>query len=156
MININLPKKLAYPTYNFNVKSENNVTFVFDEIRKKWLVLTPEEWVRQHIVFYLVDQKGYPASLIGVEKTVVINTLKKRFDIVCFNNRAEPILIIECKAPEIVLQRTTIEQVNRYNEVIGAAIMMITNGIDTYLMRKNSSNNTISYLNEIPHYKDFI
>jgi len=152
---MNLPKKLAYPSYNFNIKSENNITYIFDEIRKKWLVLTPEEWVRQHIVFYLVDQKGYPASLIGIEKTVVINTRKKRFDIVCFNNRAEPILIIECKAPEIVLQRTTIEQVNRYNEVIGAAIMMITNGMETFLMKKNSSNNVISYLNDIPHYQEF-
>ncbi len=108
------------------------------------------------IVFYLVDQKGYPASLIGVEKTVLINTRKKRFDVVCFNKRAEPILIIECKAPEIKLSRNTIEQVNRYNEVIGAAIMMITNGMETYLFQKNSSNHTISYLNEIPHYQEFL
>lgn len=152
---MNLPKKLAYPSYNFNTKNEKGVTYIFDEIRKKWLLLTPEEWVRQHIVFYLVDQKGFPASLIGIEKSIVINTRKKRFDIVCFNNRAEPILIVECKAPEIKLSRNTIEQVNRYNEVIGAAIMMITNGMDTFLMKKNSSNNIISYLNDIPHYQEF-
>lgn len=148
-------QKLAYPTYNFHTKIESNIHYIFDEIRKKWLVLTPEEWVRQHIVFYLVDQKGYPASLIGVEKTLRINTRKKRFDVVCYNSKTEAILIIECKAPEIKLSRLTLEQVNRYNETIGASIMMITNGIDTYLFKKNSSNNTISYLNDIPHYQEF-
>lgn len=147
---------LNFPLYNFNFKIENGVESIFDEIRKKWVILTPEEWVRQHIVFYLVDQKGYPASLIGIEKTVIINQLKKRFDVVCFNHRAEPILIIECKAPEIKLTGTTLEQVNRYNQIIGATVLMISNGMETFVFKKDSLTNTITYLDEIPNYQDFL
>jgi hypothetical protein len=145
---------LAYPRYNFHQKTDKGKNWIFDEIRKKWIVLTPEEWVRQHVIFYLVDQKGYLPGLIGVEKTVTINGLRKRYDIVCFNQFTEPLLIIECKAPEITLQRETIEQVNRYNEILRATTMMITNGINTFVLQKNSTNQQITYLNDIPSFEE--
>jgi hypothetical protein len=145
---------LTYPRYNFRQKNEGGKTWIFDEIRKKWVILTPEEWVRQHIVFYLVDQKGYLPGLMGVEKMVVINGLKQRYDLVCFNQLAQPLLIVECKAPEVTIKRETLEQVNRYNEILQATTMMITNGKETYVLTKNSTNQRITFLHDIPSFEE--
>ena len=102
---------------------------IFDFIRKKWLVLTPEEWVRQHVLNYLVTEKKFIASSISVEKELILNDIKKRYDIVVYNRDLKPYLIIECKAPYIELDRLVVEQALRYNLTVKAELLMITNGI---------------------------
>jgi hypothetical protein len=113
-------------------------TFIFDFIRKKWLILTPEEWVRQHLLNYLVTEKKYPVSLIAIEKEIKLNDLKKRFDIVIYNTQMKPHILIECKAPFIELNTPVIEQVLRYNLVLRSGFVMITNGISDRVFDQNN------------------
>ena len=120
---------LKYPAFNPRIKNEAGKTYIFDFIRKKWLILSPEEWVRQHVLNYLVQEKKYPSSSISIEKELSLNDLKKRYDIVVFNKHLKPILIVECKAPYIELDESVVEQALRYNRVIKAELLMITNGV---------------------------
>ncbi len=124
---MNLP--LKYPLFNTKLKKEKGKTYIFDEVRKKWLLLTPEEWVRQHLIHFLIDQKNYPASLISIEKEIVLNDLKKRYDIVIYNKQLLPVLVIECKAPYVELDKAVVEQALRYNLIIKANYLMISNGV---------------------------
>ena len=119
---------LKYPAFDIKVKRQNNQTFVFDFIRKKWLVLTPEEWVRQHVLNYLVTVKNFAASNISVEKELHLNQLKKRYDIVVYQN-LKPHLIVECKAPYVNLDESVLEQALRYNLILRAPFLMISNGV---------------------------
>jgi len=123
--------------------------FIFDIVRKKWLVLSPEEWVRQHVINYLVNEKKYPASIIAVEKEIALNDIKKRFDIVIYNKQKEPALVIECKAPYIELDTGVIAQVQRYNLVLCAKYLMITNGISDLIFNRDNNKT------DLPDYKDF-
>jgi hypothetical protein len=116
----------------------NGEPYIFDFIRKKWLLLSPEEWVRQHVLNFLVNEKKYPASSISVEKELQLNDLKKRYDIVVYNNRLEPELIVECKAPYIALDKTVVEQALRYNLVVKAKLLMISNGISDLVFNLNN------------------
>jgi len=111
------------------LKKRGAQTLIFDFIRKKWLVLTPEEWVRQHLVNYLVTEKKFIASSISIEKELILNDLKKRYDVVVYNRNLQPYLIIECKAPYVALDRPVVEQALRYNLTVKAELLMITNGI---------------------------
>jgi len=120
---------LKYPSYSPRLKQQAGSTYIFDFIRKKWLILTPEEWVRQHVLNYLVHEKKYAASTIAVEKELSLNDVKKRFDIVVYSKNLNPFLIIECKAPYIELDNLVVEQALRYNIVIKAPFLMITNGL---------------------------
>lgn len=104
-------------------------TYIFDFIRKKWLILTPEEWVRQHLLNYLVTEKKIPASSISIEKELVLNDLKKRYDIVVYTRQLKPYLIVECKAPYIALNKEVVEQALRYNLTVKADLLMISNGV---------------------------
>lgn len=131
MSGINLP--LKYPPFNVRVKNSNKQTLIFDDFRKKWLILTPEEWVRQHLIHYLVNEKKIPPSLIAIEKEISLNDLKKRFDVVVYNRQMAPFILIECKAPYIELNQSVIEQVLRYNLVVQSGYVMITNGIKDYV-----------------------
>ena len=111
------------------LRKEKARTYIFDFIRKKWLVLSPEEWVRQHVLNYLVNEKKFPASSIAIEKELVLNDLKRRYDIVVFDSMLNPFLIVECKAPYVSLDNTVLEQALRYNLIIKAQLLMVTNGI---------------------------
>lgn len=111
------------------LKKQGSQTLIFDFVRKKWLVLTPEEWVRQHVLSYLVTEKKFIASSISVEKELILNDIKKRYDIVVYNRDLRPYLIIECKAPYIALDRPVVEQALRYNLTVKAELLMITNGV---------------------------
>lgn len=124
-----MQSSLKYPSYNHKLKKSAQQTLIFDFIRKKWLVLTPEEWVRQHLLNYLVTEKKFPASSISVEKEMILNGQKKRYDVVVYDNTLKPYLIVECKAPYIELDQNVIEQAQRYNLVVKANILMITNGV---------------------------
>jgi hypothetical protein len=143
-IHVNIFKKLLpltlplkYPPFDVRLKNDNGKTFIFDFVRKKWLVLTPEEWVRQHLLNYLVFEKKIPQSSIAVEKLVVLNDLKKRYDVVVFAKDLKPHLIVECKAPYIALNHLVVEQALRYNLTIKADLLMITNGISDLVFNVN-------------------
>ena len=120
---------LKYPTYSPRIRQQQGQPHIFDFIRRRWLVLTPEEWVRQHVLNYLVTIKNYPPASIAVEKELELNDLKKRFDIVVYSRTMQPLLIVECKAPYIALNEGVLEQALRYNLILKAPFIMITNGV---------------------------
>jgi hypothetical protein len=121
--------QLNFPPYNFNIKRQENVNYIFDIIRKKWVLLTAEEWVRQHALHYLLYAKNYSASLVAVEREFTVNGLKKRFDILVFDRTHKPQLIVECKRPDIALDEGVLKQISVYNSAFQATRLWITNGI---------------------------
>jgi len=137
---------LKYPPFAVRLKKQGTQTLIFDFIRKKWLVLTPEEWVRQHVLSYLVSEKKFMASSISIEKELVLNDIKKRYDVVVYDRQLKPYLIIECKAPYIELDKMVVEQALRYNLTVKAELLMITNGISDLVF--NLKNEII----ELPEY----
>ena len=145
--------KLNLPTYNFKLKSKENKTLIFDKLRKKYMVLTPEEWVRQHFVHFLIDKKNYPTSLIALEKQLTINNRKKRTDILVFNIEGTPEIIVECKAPTIKITQDTFDQIARYNLKLKANFLIVTNGLDHFYCKMDFENETYIFLKEIPDYK---
>ena len=124
--------KIEYPLYKPKIKQEDSRELIFDEIRKQWFQLTPEEWVRQNFLQYLIYVKGYPAALIAVEKEIMLGDLKKRFDIVVFNRQSKPWMIIECKEMNVALNESVLNQVMRYNIQLQAPYLLITNGSYCY------------------------
>ena len=145
-------QKLNLPSYNVKLKSSENKTLIFDNLRKKYLVLTPEEWVRQHFVHFLMLEKKYPSSLIAIEKQVTVNGLKKRSDILVFNTQGEPEIIVECKAPTIKISQETFNQIARYNLKLKANYLIITNGLEHFYCKMDLQNQTYIFLQEIPDY----
>jgi hypothetical protein len=146
-------QKLNLPTYNFKLKSNENKTLIFDIIRKKYMVLTPEEWVRQHFVAFLMEEKKYPTSLIAIEKQLIINNRKKRTDILIFNSEGKPDIIVECKAPKIKITQNTFDQIARYNLKLKANFLVVTNGLEHFYCKMDFENKSYIFLNEIPNYK---
>jgi len=144
---------LNLPNAKLRIKSKENKQFIFDIIRKKYVVLTPEEWVRQHAVHYLINQKKYPKSIIAVEKQLTINTLKKRFDVLVFNIQGNPEIIIECKAPKVKITQDTFDQIARYNLNLNAQFLMVTNGLNHYFCKMDEENEKYIFLEELPEYK---
>lgn len=143
---------LNFPTYSFRFKNSENKRLIFDDIRKKFVVLQPEEWVRQHCIQFLMQVKNYPKTLINVEKELSINTLKKRYDIVVFNTDGSIHLIVECKAPKISIDQTTFDQVARYNLELNASYLMVTNGINHYYCQMDFEKERYQFLKDIPSY----
>ncbi|MEL0650043.1 Type I restriction enzyme R protein N terminus (HSDR_N) [Algibacter lectus] len=145
-------QKLNFPEFSFRFKNSENKVSIFDCIRKKFVILQPEEWVRQHCVLYLMEVKKYPISLINVEKELTINDLKKRYDIVIFNPDGSIHLIVECKAPKININQTTFDQIARYNTALNATYLMVTNGINHYYCQMDFENERYQFLKDIPEY----
>ena len=142
--------KLNFPEYTFRFKNSENKPLIFDVIRKKFMVLTPEEWVRQHVVHFLISEKHFSSSLINVEKQLILNNTKKRYDIVAFNNEGSIYLIVECKAPNIAITQDTFDQIARYNLVTNAQYLMVTNGLTHYYCQIDYENERYVFLEEIP------
>ena len=138
---------IVYPEYNFRIKKENEKHFIFDEVRKRWIMLTPEEWVRQNFLQYLMRQKNYPLSLISVEKLIKVGELKKRYDIVVYNKN-EPWMIVECKKTDAIINTAVIEQVIRYNMALSIKYFIVTNGNQSF--GYEVSENLFKELNELP------
>ena len=145
-------QKLNFPTYSFRFKNSENKVSIFDEIRKKFILLTPEEWVRQHVVQFLLQDKKYPKSYINVEKLIKINDLSKRYDVVVFQPNGEIFLLIECKAPEVPISQQTFDQIARYNLVLKAKYLMVTNGLNHYFCQMDFENEKYEFLKEVPIY----
>ncbi|GIM56482.1 type I restriction enzyme HsdR N-terminal domain-containing protein [Capnocytophaga canimorsus] len=148
-------QKLNFYPYQFRFKNSENKTLIFDEIRKKFVVLQPEEWVRQHVVQFLIQEKGFPKSLINVEKELVINGLKKRYDIVVYKNTGEILLVVECKAPDILINQKVFDQVFRYNLSLQASVFMVTNGLQHYYAMIDYNSNKLLFMESLPDYKSF-
>lgn len=144
--------ELNLPRYNFKLNSNNDSqrTQIFDRIRKKYVVLTPEEWVRQHFVHYLIDEKKYPESLVGVEITLIYNTLKKRADIIVYNTSGIVEIIVECKSPDIKISQDTFDQAARYNLKFRSNYLVVTNGLQHYCCAMDYEKNTYQFIENIP------
>ncbi len=144
---------LNFPAYNFRFKNSENKVAIFDEIRKKFILLSPEEWVRQHVVQFLLIEKNYPKSLINVEKVLKINGLTKRYDIVVFNKDGSIFILVECKAPEVKVSQHTFDQIARYNLTMKANFLMVTNGHNHYFCQMDFENERYNFLKELPEYR---
>ena len=145
--------KLSFPNYEFRLKKIDEKRFIFDEIRKKYIELTAEEWVRQNCIKYLINEKKYKSQLIAVEKKIILNNLTKRFDVIAYDNNGDPNLLVECKAPNIAIKQDTFDQILSYNRVINSKYLMITNGIIHYYCKIDNIDNKINFLKDIPNYK---
>jgi hypothetical protein len=144
---------LNFPKFTFRFKNSENKVSIFDEIRKKFIILQPEEWVRQHTVRFLMEHKNYPKSLINVEKELKLNGLSKRYDVVVFNPDGSLHLIVECKAPKIKINQSTFDQIARYNLELNATYLMVTNGINHYYCQMDFENEKYVFLKDIPKYE---
>ncbi len=145
-------KQLNFPKYNFRFKNSENKQSIFDDIRKKFVILNPEEWVRQNCIKFLIHEKHYPKSLINVEKEIIINNTKKRYDIVVYKPNGSIQILIECKAPKIKITQNTFDQIARYNLTLKANLLMVTNGFDHYYCHMDYINERYVFLKDIPNY----
>lgn len=143
---------LNFPAYSFRIKNSQNRQFIFDGIRKKFVVLQPEEWVRQHVIHFLVFTKNFPKSLVNVEKQLKVNQLTKRYDIVVFNPDGSIFLLVECKAPQIKIDQDTFDQIARYNYQLNAQYLMVTNGLEHYYCEMDHQHEKYRFLEEIPDF----
>ena len=143
-------QKLNFPDYSFRFKNSENKIAIFDLIRKKYILLTPEEWVRQHTIHWLTEDKKISKNLINVEKTIKINDLVKRYDIVVFQNNGAIKLLVECKAPTVKITQETFHQIARYNLLLKADFLMVTNGVNHYFCKMDFENQQYIFLNDLP------
>jgi len=146
MTNLNLP------TYSFKIKSKENILYIFDILRKKNVVLTPEEWVRQNYIQFLISEKKYPKSLIAIEKQLKINNLIKRTDILIFDKNGLPYIIVECKSPKVKITQDVFDQIAKYNLKLKAKYLIVTNGIKHFYCQMDHQQMKYDFLKEIPKY----
>ena len=145
-------EQLNFPAYAFNLKNKENKTYILDLIRKKNLLLTPEEWVRQHCINFLNSELGYPKSLINVEKQIKIHGKLKRYDIVVYTPQGSVNILVECKAPSILISQDTFDQIAKYNMTLNSMYLMLTNGKDHYFCFMDFENKTYRFISELPKY----
>lgn len=145
--------RLNFPEYLFKIREDagGNVqsSEIFDKVRRKYVALTPEEWVRQHLIHYLISEKKFPASLMAVETKLKVNNLLKRSDLVVYNNSLKPMLIAECKAPSVKITQKTFDQAARYNLTLNVKYFILTNGLQTYTCTMNHELKKYDFLKEI-------
>ncbi len=144
-------EKLNLPTYPIKIKEEEGKQYIFDAIRKKYLVLTPEEWVRQNFIHYLIHDKNYPASLIQIEKGLKLNELQKRADALIYKG-SEPSVLIEFKAPKVKITQEVFEQIGRYNSIFKVPYLIVSNGLEHYCARIDFEKNSFKFLDRVPIY----
>ena len=143
---------LNFTAYPLKIKNSENKQHIFDILRKKYVLLTPEEWVRQHVIHYLINEKNCPPSLTAVERQFTLHALKKRFDILVFNKEAQPWLIVECKSPTVKINQEVFDQLARYNLKFDAQFLMVTNGIDHYFCSLDHQKQGYHFLKTLPTY----
>lgn len=142
--------KLNFPNYEFRLKKEGQKRFIFDLIRKKYVQLTLEEWVRQNCIRFLIEKKKISRFSIAIEKEIKFNGIKKRFDIVSYSKEGEINLLVECKAPNIEINQKTFDQILIYNRILKSKYLMVTNGINHYYCTVNDEKNNIKFLANFP------
>ncbi len=147
-------RKLNLPAYEFRFRTEGGIRKVLDVYRKRFVVHTPEEEVRQRFARYLVEEKGFPASLLMTEYALELNKMKKRADILVHKPAGSPAVLVECKAPEVKITQAVFDQAARYNLVFRVKYLMVTNGLKHYCCVIDFENEKVHFLKDIPHYKD--
>jgi hypothetical protein len=145
---------LNLPPYPFKIIDDQGQLKIFDDNRKKNLVLTPEEWVRQHFIQYLIHQKNYPRSLIKLEGGLTLHGNARRSDIVVFHNSGQKIVLVECKAPSVKIDQKVFDQIARYNMVHQINLLAVTNGLTHYYCRIDFERSRYDFLDDLPNYKD--
>ena len=145
---------LNLPSYDFRFRISGEKQYIFDEVRKKYVMNTPEEWVRQNFIRYLVLEKGYPQTLISIEHEISLNRLLKRCDAVVFSKKGKPLMILEFKAPDVPVSQDVFDQIVRYNLVLKVNFLLITNGMKHFCCKINYLKKDYLYLTEIPCYND--
>ena len=146
-------EQLNFPNYSFTLKNRENKVYIFDLIRKKNVLLSPEEWVRQHCVHFLINELGYPKSLINLEKQLFINGRAKRYDLVVYSNDGNVEILVECKAPSIKISQDTFDQIARYNLTLNSRFLMLTNGKEHYFCEIDFKNKAYRFIRKLPKYQ---
>ena len=146
--------RLNLPTYEIKIAQRGNKQLIFDFLRRKYVALTPEEWVRQHFVHYLIEHKGYPAGLIGNEVELNVGEKKLRCETILYNKVAQPQMIIEYKAPQIKLQQKTFDQISAYNLLLKVDYLIVSNGMQHICCRMDYENQKYCFLEDIPNYQE--
>ncbi|MBK8808054.1 MAG: type I restriction enzyme HsdR N-terminal domain-containing protein [Bacteroidales bacterium] len=144
--------ELNFPKYIFKIKKEAEKFYILDSLRKKYVKLTPEEWVRQHAVQFLISEKHYPQGRIGVEVSLTVNGCTRRSDAVVFDTNGLPLLIMECKAPDVKITKQVFEQIAIYNITLKAEYLYVTNGIEHFYCRIFHQEARYSFLQTLPDY----
>lgn len=147
------PIPLNLPAYPFQLIENNQSLYIFDQIRKRKLLLTPEEWVRQHFVQFLINQKMYPKSLIKLEGGLKINQKQNRTDIVVYNQNAQPFILIECKAPLININQKVFDQAAHYNLIYKVTYLVVSNGLKHYACKMDYTNASYQFIDELPDFE---
>ncbi|RIH65169.1 restriction endonuclease subunit R [Mariniphaga sediminis] len=143
---------LNLPSYEFRIKKEEGKSYIFDGVRKRYVLLTPEEWVRQHFIRYLVHEKKYPESLMAVEKQIILNGKQFRFDLLVYRRNGEPLLIAEFKAPGVKISQDTFDQVVRYNMALKVERVVVSNGMQHFVCEIDYEVNSYKFLKEVPAF----
>jgi hypothetical protein len=149
-------EKLNLPEYFFKIRTIANNKEIFDPIRKKYIFLTSEEWVRQNFIRYLIEERKFPASLIAIEKTITVNKLKKRCDVVIYDRNRKPLILVECKASSVKITQSSFDQGARYNLSLNVKYLIVTNGINHYSCTIEREKKSYVFLEDVPFYKDII
>ncbi len=150
-----MKQTLNLPAFPYRIRHEGGQEEIFDTVRRKYVALTPEEWVRQHFVHFLVEVKNVPESLIVVEKSLVLNKMNKRADILVYGRKGEPLLMVECKAPSVKITQKSFDQVARYNISLRVPLLVVTNGLEHYCCLIDFRNASYSFLEDIPDFSAF-
>jgi hypothetical protein len=146
-------EKLNLPEYNFRIGlNDKNKKIIFDPIRKKDVLLSPEEWVRQNIIRFLIDERNFPSSLISIESLVKINSLNRRFDALVYGRTGKTLVLIECKAPNVDIKQDVFDQILAYNHSLGAPYLLVTNGIKHYFCKLEISERKYIFIENIPDF----
>jgi len=149
-------QKLNLPEYTFKFRIYKSRQQIFDAVRKKYIALTPEEWVRQNFVAWLINERHYPSGLIAIEKELLVNELKKRYDIVVYNNNHLPALLVECKAPFVAVSQKVFDQAARYNLALKVNYLIVTNGLTHYCCYIDMEKGKYSFLKNIPDFNNLL
>lgn len=143
------------PSFEYELSQrEDGVTRIYDRLRKKFVALTPEEWVRQHFVNYLISERGYPGGLMANEVSLKLNSTARRCDTLVYSRTGKPVAVVEYKAPSIAVTQAVFDQIARYNSVIGAAYLMVSNGLSHYCCRYDEKSEGYVFLRDIPRYEE--
>ncbi len=145
--------QLNLPEYKFRIKKQVEKLLIFDSQRKRYVSLTPEEWVRQHFIRFLIEVRGYPAAFLAIEKQLKLNGMKKRCDAILFDKDGEPFMIIEFKAPNVPITQATFDQVAVYNAKLKVSFFIISNGLEHYCCKVNTETARYEFFPEIPDFK---
>ncbi len=143
---------LSFPNYEFRIKNKHNKKYIFDQIRKKFVLLTSEEWVRQNCIMFLINDQKIPKGLINVEKKIKVNSLTKRYDIIVYKSNGSVFLLVECKSPDIIINQKTFNQIAIYNYEVVSDFLMVTNGIQNYYCSIDYSNQCYKFVKDFPKY----